>query len=376
MASKPVVLSVADWVVPKIKYMPPKVNERGGKSINIISAQTNRALAISTPMMMTWGVADFIGDNGESDGKFSISLVFPNDEYRKPSTDAFLQKLKDFENQILDDAVKNSELWWGEEMSREVCKHTSFPSLKYSKNKETKKIDMTKPPTIRAKVPNYGGKWNVEIYDTTNKQIFPCENENLTPIDFVPKQSNVACVLQCGGIWIGGKGWGVTWKLIQCVVKPREVVSIYGKCHIQLSEDERGLIEGQQINEDVDVDDEHVVAKPVAKAAFAPVPTPTPAPVPTPAPAPVPVAKAFDTSAADSDDEAAVDEPAADEPDEEAVEEPAPVVAAAAVAPVAAKKVIKKAAPAVAIAPTPAAAAVAIEPAPTAAKKIVKKKAV
>lgn len=361
MASKPVVLSVADWVVPKIKYMPPKVNERGGKSINIISAQTNRALAISTPMMMTWGVADFIGDNGESDGKFSISLVFPNDEYRKPSTDAFLQKLKDFENQILDDAVKNSELWWGEEMSREVCKHTSFPSLKYSKNKETKKIDMTKPPTIRAKVTNYSGKWNVEIYDTTNKQIFPCENENLTPIDFVPKQSNVACVLQCGGIWIGGKGWGVTWKLIQCVVKPREVVSIYGKCHIQLSEDERGLIEGQQINEDEDVE-EPIVA---VKAAFAPVPTP----VPTPTPAPV--AKAFDTSAADSDDEAAVDEPAADEPEEEAVEEPAPVVVASAVAPVAAKKVIKKAAPVPA--PVPIAST---EPAPTAAKKVVKKKAV
>ena len=375
MASKPVVLSVADWVVPKIKYMPPKVNERGGKSINIISAQTNRALAISTPMMMTWGVADFIGDNGESDGKFSISLVFPNDEYRKPSTDAFLQKLKDFENQILDDAVKNSELWWGEEMSREVCKHTSFPSLKYSKNKETKKIDMTKPPTIRAKVPNYGGKWNVEIYDTTNKQIFPCENENLTPIDFVPKQSNVACVLQCGGIWIGGKGWGVTWKLIQCVVKPREVVSIYGKCHIQLSEDERGLIEGQQINEDEDVDEPIVAVqpKPAVKAAFAPVPTPVPVPtlvptpVPTPAPVPVPVAKAFDTSAADSDDEAVVE--VNDEPEEEAVEEPAPVVAAA--APVAAKKVIKKAAPVPA--PVPVAST---EPAPTAAKKIVKKKVV
>ena len=367
MASKPVVLSVADWVVPKIKYMPPKVNERGGKSINIISAQTNRALAISTPMMMTWGVADFIGDNGESDGKFSISLVFPNDEYRKPSTDAFLQKLKDFENQILDDAVKNSELWWGEEMSREVCKHTSFPSLKYSKNKDTKKIDPTKAPSIRAKVPFYSGKWNVEIYDTTNKQIFPCENEHLTPMDFVPKLSNVACVLQCGGIWIGGKGWGVTWKLIQCVVKPREVVSIYGKCHIQLSEDERGQIDSQQINEEVEVDEEAAV---VVQAK--------PAPAPTPAPVATPAAKAFDTSAADSDDEAANDPEVNDEPEEEAVEEPVPVPAAAPVsaAPAAAKKVIKKAAPAVSAAPTPAPAAVAAEPAPTAAKKIVKKKAV
>jgi hypothetical protein len=41
--------------------------------------------------------------------------------------------------------------------------------------------------------------------------------------------SNIACVLQCGGIWIGGKGWGLTWKMVQGVVKPREIVSVYGR---------------------------------------------------------------------------------------------------------------------------------------------------
>ena len=45
-------------------------------------------------------------------------------------------------------------------------------------------------------------------------------------MDFVPKMSNVACVLQCGGLWFGGKGWGLTWKVNQIVVKPREVVSV------------------------------------------------------------------------------------------------------------------------------------------------------
>jgi len=320
-AAKPVVLPSADWSPSSIKFMPPKVNERGGKAINIISTQTNRSLHISTPMMMTWGIADFIGDNGESDGKFSISLNFPNEEYRKPATDQFLQKLKDFENKILDDAVKNSELWWGEEMSREVCKHTFFPYLKYSKNKDTKKIDLTKPPSIRAKVPNYDGKWNVELYDTKENLIFPCENKNLTPSDFVPKLSQVACVLQCGGIWIGGKGWGLTWKLVQCVVKPREVVSVYGKCHIQLSTEDRDAIESQQIvdRDDVDVEEESV---------------PAPQVKPT-----------IDTSAADSDEE--VDEP---EPEPEPVKKkvvkkapaPDPVVESPVAEEPAKKKVVKK----------------------------------
>jgi hypothetical protein len=74
----------------------------------------------------------------------------------------------------------------------------------------------------------------------------------MTPAHFVPKLSNVACVLQCGGIWIGGKGWGVTWKLVQAVVKPKEVVSVFGKCHIKLSEDEKNTIE----NHDIEAEEE------------------------------------------------------------------------------------------------------------------------
>jgi hypothetical protein len=265
MTAKPIVLTANDWTPSAIKYMTPKINERGGKSINMVSKQTNRSLHISTPLMMTWGISDFVDEKGESDGKFSMSLNFPNSEYSNKQTNEFLQKLKDFENQILDDAVTNSELWWGEEMSREVAKHTFFPFIKYQKNKDTKKIDQTKPPSIRAKVPYYDGKWAVEIYDTKQNLLFPCGNENLTPLDFVPKQSNVACVLQCGGIWIGGKGWGLTWKLIQCIVKPREIVSVFGKCQISLSAEERDTIDTQEINEDAD-EEESVLTKEVVSA--------------------------------------------------------------------------------------------------------------
>ena len=49
--SKPIVLSTNEWDTSAIKFMPPKVNDRGGMSINIISTQTNRSLHISTPMI-------------------------------------------------------------------------------------------------------------------------------------------------------------------------------------------------------------------------------------------------------------------------------------------------------------------------------------
>jgi hypothetical protein len=265
--SKPVVIETSEWVPSQIKYMAPKVNDRGGKSINMISKQTNRSLHISTPLLMTWGITDFVDEKtGESDGKYSLSLQFPNEEYSNKSVRDFLQKLKEFESQILEDAVANSELWWGEEMALAVCKHTFFPFIKYSRNKDTKKIDLTKPPSIRAKVPYYDGKWNVELYNTKSELIFPCEQAHLTPVDFVPKQSQIACILQCGGIWIGGKGWGLTWKLVQGIVKPREIVSVFGKCHIKLSQEERTIIDTQKLEDDV-VDDEPQVSPVVAKPA-------------------------------------------------------------------------------------------------------------
>jgi hypothetical protein len=204
-------------------------------------------------------------------------------------------------------------------MSKELCKHTFFPFLKYSKLKDTKKIDTSKPPSIRAKVPYYDGKWNVEIYDTQSTMILPTECESITPVDLIPKMSNVACVLQCGGIWIGGKGWGLTWKLVQCVVKPRVSVSIAGKCQILLTEEDRNTIETQDIVEDnddelvenatkvtttevVDSDDEGepepvaktvAVVEPLVKATPEPLVKATPEPLvkATPEPEPAPVAK-------------------------------------------------------------------------------------
>jgi hypothetical protein len=160
--------------------------------------------------------------------------------------------------------------------------------------------------------------------------LFPCDNENMTPMDFVPKKSNVACVLQCGGLWFGGKGWGITWKLVQCVVKPQETQSVYGRCHIQLSSDELQTIEKQEIAPAALDDDEELQESVQAKATT-------------------------DTLVEDSDDEAESKEPVQD------VEvEAEPVV----------KKVVKK----VVSAPAPVEqeAVAATEPAK---KKVVKKKA-
>jgi hypothetical protein len=276
---------------------------------------------------MTWGVSDYTDEKtGESDGKFTMSLNFPNADYSNKQSEAFLEKLKEFEDHIVDDAVKHTEAWFGKERSREVIKDSFFPFIKYPRDKLTKKLDYSKAPNIRVKVPNYGGEWkNLEIYDTKQQLLFPSDNENLTPIDLIPKKSQVACVIQCGGIWTaGGNSWGVIWKLNQCVVKPPTDVSIFGKCNVMLSEGEIETLETQPEADPAAVNEDEV--------------------------------EVFESTSSDKKDTTVEDSD-----DEEPAPEPAP-------APAPKKKVVKKAAP-------PPEDDAQEEPAPAPKKKVVKKKA-
>jgi len=228
--------------------MAPKVNSMGGKSVTLISTQSSRSLHLNTPLMMTWGISDFINDDATSDGKYKLSLNFPNTEYATKDTDTFLQKMIEFQNQVIDDAVTNSEVWFGKKKSRELVEDSFFPFLKYRKAKDasgkpTGAIDYTSPPSISAKVPAYKQddgslKWECDLFDINYNQIFPCDDETASPVEMVPKLSKIASTLQCSGIWIGGKGWGLTWKFISGVVKPKQTETVRGKCHIKLNDTE------------------------------------------------------------------------------------------------------------------------------------------
>jgi len=269
MSKSPIVLNMSEFSPHAVRYMQPRVNDRGGKSVTVISSQSNRALFITMPLMMTWGISDYVDEKGESDGKYTISLQFPKDAESNNDIRTALTKLKEFEKKIIDDAVTNSEAWFGKKASREIVEDRYFPFLKYKKDKDKKEVDYNSQPTMRPKLPCYDGVWKTEIFDPKGKLLFPCDVEGSTPMDFISKGSQVACVLQCGGLWFGGKGWGLIWKLAQAVVKPRAMDSVFGlgKCQITLSaEDEDAIYQepnyekeessNNQINTEVDNSDD------------------------------------------------------------------------------------------------------------------------
>jgi len=223
-------------------YTKVKVNSVGGKSIGIINTNTKRSLMVSTPIMLNWGVNVFENPNGNS---YSISLQFPREEFATEATNDLLNMIKSMESKILDDAVENSKDWFGKSQSREVVEAFWNPILKYPKNPETQEPDTTRSPTLKVKLPMWDGQYKFELFDMANNLLIPNE-DGRSPDMVIQKASNIACVLQCGGIWMANGNFGVSWKLFQAKYKENVQLEVgKGVCHVPMSdEDTSKMAEG------------------------------------------------------------------------------------------------------------------------------------
>jgi hypothetical protein len=266
-------------------YGKPRVNTKGGKSINITNSTTRRSLMIHTPMMLTYGVNEHKNDDGTT--SYDMNIQFPREEFETDATRGLKKMMMEMEEKIVQDAAINSRDWFGKKYGDEVVQAFWTPMLKYPKNKELMdgSLDKTREPTLKIKLPIWDGQPKFEVYDLKSNQIFPNDNGQ-GPEAVVQKGSNVCCTLMCGGIWITGSKFGVTWKLSQCAVKPPETFE-KGKCYIP------GLAMSAPTQESgygSDGEDEapRPTPTPVETPVDTPVETPAPEPVTEPTPEPVP----------------------------------------------------------------------------------------
>jgi hypothetical protein len=235
-----------------IMYTAPKASSQGGKSVNILNKTTKTTLTLSTPLMLTWGASDFKKDGEEvGNGRFELSLQFPNEEYKTSDTEAFLKNIKAFEDKIKSDALVYSKEWFGKvHKSSEIIEELFTPLLKYPKNKVTGEYDYTKQPTIRVKLPQWEGTWKTEIYDEDANRLYPSsENLAVTPLDYLKKGSNIACLIQFAGIWFVNGKFSAGWKLLQAVVqKPR--AQLQGQCFIKLKTQDKEKLKNQTVKDE------------------------------------------------------------------------------------------------------------------------------
>ena len=283
--------------IDEIIFCAPKATAQGSKSVNLLNKATKTGLTLSTPLMLTWGASDYKAEGEEKgNGRFEMSLQFPNDEYKTDDTDAFLANMKALEDRIKSNALIYSKEWFGKvHKSSEVVEALWTPMLKYPKDRATGDYDHTKKPTLRLKLPQWEGVWKSEIYDEDGNKLFPSSESDLTPLDYLKKGANVMCLIQFAGIWFVNGKFSASWKLVQAVVqKPR--AQLNGQCFLKLKPQEKEKLKTQVVVEDEvdqhivsslvddsepeDEDEEEVDEEPVVAP-----PPPAPAPAPTPAPA-------------------------------------------------------------------------------------------
>jgi hypothetical protein len=237
-------------------YSAPKAHESGGKVVNVYNKLSKEALAISTPLILTWGAQEGLDQAKKPTGKFTMSLQFPTTEYSNPDLENFLRSMRALEAKIKADAITYSKEWFGKTITNpEIIDEKFNIMLRHPKVKGSEELDLAKPPTLTVKLPCWKGVWKSEIYDEDGEPMFISGkvNTNLSPLDYIKKQTQVACVMQCGGIWFVNGKFSITWNLKQAVVqKPKE--SMEGKCLIKLKTADKEVLK-KQVVEEIDEDD-------------------------------------------------------------------------------------------------------------------------
>lgn len=296
-------LTVETFNPTAVGYSQARPNKLMGKDIYINSTQTKGKLFLLSPLMTTWGISSFTDpETGIESGRYSMNLNFQNSDYSTPEQELFKEKMIKLENQILDDAYANRAKWFDDDdLSREVIKSKFYPIVKYPKvkgpdGKPTKKLDMSKPPSVGLKVTNYDNKWGCEVYDMEKNKLFPSEDPVKTPCDFVQKKSQVIAKFQVSAIWTGDKAWGVKIALVLCFVQPSEDVSQFDVSDIALPMVPKPVKNANSLPDDEEAE-EHATPAPAAPAKpdtfvedsddeeahleekAAPVPEPEPEPV-------------------------------------------------------------------------------------------------
>lgn len=227
------ILTYNTFTTESFDYNQPRVNTNGGKSVNLFNKSAKTALNLSTPLMMTYGLSDYEGNQ-----RYELTIQFP-ERGSNPKADILLDVMTKFEQRIKSDAIKNAKEWFGKpKMTEDVVDALWNPMLKYPKDKVSGESDLSRPPTLRIKAPYYAdtNKWDCELYDTGNQRLFPDPDSSMTPLDYLKKGTQAGLLIKCGGIWFANGKFGVTWRLVQAKLRPR--ASMTGSCQIALDDDD------------------------------------------------------------------------------------------------------------------------------------------
>jgi len=276
-------------------YSAPKAHASGGKVVNLYNKFSRESLTIASPLILTWGAQEGKDTAGNSTGKWTMSLQFPNTDYPNADCESFLSSMKALEAKVKADAMTYSKEWFGKTItSPEVMDEKFNILLRHPKIKGTQEPDLSKSPTMTVKIPNWNGVWKSEIYDEDGNPLFVSGkvNAHLSPLEYIKPKTHVIALIQCGGLWFINGKVSITWNLKQAIVqKPKD--SMEGQCFLKPKLQDKEKLRSLPAPEDVDpdggvvstlVEDSDDEAEEEVRVPEPPARLPPPVPVPVPEP--------------------------------------------------------------------------------------------
>ena len=190
--SQQLVIKTKEFDLANVNYSEPKANNSGGKNIflNYKNPKTGRfqPLILQSPKLkICYGVKpirqrlpnDKPGTPGSGPIiKYEVSFSFGKLDDQHPKNNAFYEVFNGLDEKIVNDSVDHSVEWMGKPRNRasvDLMQELYTGSVRWSIDRETKERNTKWPPTCKAKIPYWDGK-----FDTKNFQIFDAESK---PVD-------------------------------------------------------------------------------------------------------------------------------------------------------------------------------------------------
>lgn len=199
-------------VVQPTSFNPSKLSISVAKKLDNGSSQAylnydGKKLRVQVPRMpIPMDAGDYQGNK-----KYKVQLSF-KDKDSNPKVAAYHKMISDIDDFAIEHAMKNSGPWFKKPgMSHESTVDKFTPSIRIAKDKEgnPKPYPATQPVALKMR----NGAFDAELYDKEKRLI-----EGQTPVDVLRRGAEITAILECTGVWITDKGFGLTWKLFQARV--------------------------------------------------------------------------------------------------------------------------------------------------------------
>jgi len=273
-----------------VTITPPKVstNGSGSKSAFLNYGPASSKLTLQTPSLYSPFGLNVFDKNGPP--KYSLDLAMRGWNGENAKVTNFYNALSTLDEFMVDEATKNSKLWFKQELKREVVEAFYTPSVKFGRDKEGNPTPY--PPNVKVQLrkkrnandtaaadSDLSNSFDVDVFDAS-----AATDANARPIKGVPmgdllvRRVEVTCLIECTGVWFAGGKFGLSWKASQIRVD-KAPSGLVGRGYAFVQDEEerddaeaeapaptsfKQSAEGEEEDEE-DEDEEEVVAPPPPK---------------------------------------------------------------------------------------------------------------